>query len=363
MYTANRKEYYEKMFHRPDSIGNEVISNDKIHNLFGYYMTMATADAVKRHLPDLRYFLLSRSSYAGMHRFAAIWTGDNQSWWEHMTLNIKMLISLNICGFFYTGADIGGFGGNVSNELIIRWMQLGIFNPLFRNHSALGTRDQEPYNFDDKTISILKNVVKLRYALVPYIYSEFIYSINTLKPFIKPISFITNDKNAVQIEDQFMLGSSIMAIPVHTPNTTKRTVYIPENTRWLLCKFKSYENYTVSILTGGIHLIDVQLDEVPLLIKENSIIPLTTPNGNISKSPVKNLNFIGFVTDHAEYTYYNDDGVTNNYIKDEFMKLTATAKLINGKIETNYTISDKFNLSEIKSVDFTIYDENANLLR
>ena len=112
-------------------------------------MTRAAGEAFDRIDPDRRFLMFSRSSYIGMHRYGGIWTGDNKSWWSHILLNLKMMPSLNMCGFLYTGADLGGFGADTTRELLLRFLALGVFTPLMRNHSALGTREQECYQFED----------------------------------------------------------------------------------------------------------------------------------------------------------------------------------------------------------------------
>ena len=106
--------------------------------------------------------MFSRSSYIGMHRYGGIWTGDNCSWWSHILLNLKMMPSLNMCGFLYTGADLGGFGANTTRDLLLRWLALGVFTPLMRNHAALGTREQEPYQFEH--IEDFRNVIGIKEA-------------------------------------------------------------------------------------------------------------------------------------------------------------------------------------------------------
>ena len=113
--------------------------------------------------------MFSRASYIGMHRYGGIWTGDNKSWWSHLLLNLKMMPSLNMCGFLYAGADLGGFGADATADLVLRWTALGVFTPLMRNHSALGTREQESYRFG--SAEDFRHVIGVRYRLVPYLYS------------------------------------------------------------------------------------------------------------------------------------------------------------------------------------------------
>ena len=141
---ANNKEDYKRFYH---NVNGKKIRHDKVHNLFGYNMTRAAGEAFERIYPDRRFLMFSRSSYVGMHRYGGIWTGDNKSWWSHLLLNLKMMPSLNMCGFLYTGADLGGFGADATRDLLLRWLALGVFTPLMRNHAAVETREQEPYQF------------------------------------------------------------------------------------------------------------------------------------------------------------------------------------------------------------------------
>ena len=156
---ANNHEDYKRFYH---NVNGEQIRHDKVHNLFGYNMTRSAGEAFERISPDKRILMFSRSSYIGMHRYGGIWTGDNCSWWSHILLNLKMMPSLNMCGFLYTGADLGGFGANTTRDLLLRWLALGVFTPLMRNHAALGTREQEPYQFEH--IEDFRNVIGIKEA-------------------------------------------------------------------------------------------------------------------------------------------------------------------------------------------------------
>lgn len=354
---SNRREYYKSFYHNTPQ---GKYSNDEIHNLYGYYMTKATVEGFEKIIPNKRYLLLSRSSYAGHHRIATIWMGDNMSWWEHMLVNIRMLQSLNLSGFFYTGADIGGFGSNTSPELVIRWMQLGVFSPLYRNHSALGTRHQEPWAFDEYTEEILRNTIKLRYALIPYLYSEFFNSVDSLIPFISPLFLYFNDEISKNIEDQFMVGNSIMATPVIQPNAKGRYVHLPEH-KWLYWKVSNYKYRNVKVYEPGDYYIDADLNEIPMFIKENSLIVLNEEEINyINEKSIKELTVIGFVTDSGEFTYFDDDGETYNFKNGKYVKINISVK----KIENGYNYeiekdeSEDF-VSTIEIIKFEIYDEKG----
>ena len=185
---ANNHEDYKRFYH---NVNGEQVRHDKVHNLFGYNMTRSAGEAFERISPDKRILMFSRSSYIGMHRYGGIWTGDNCSWWSHILLNLKMMPSLNMCGFLYTGADLGGFGANTTRDLLLRWLALGVFTPLMRNHAALGTREQEPYQFEH--IEDFRNVIGVRYRLVPYLYSEYMKSSLNDDMYFIPLAFVYPD--------------------------------------------------------------------------------------------------------------------------------------------------------------------------
>ncbi|MBF0339066.1 MAG: DUF5110 domain-containing protein [Nitrospirae bacterium] len=319
---SNRPEYFEAIVHTDDA-GNAVPHN-AIHNLYGFNMAKATVEGFSEYMPQQRYFLLSRSSCTGTHRLAGIWTGDNMSWWEHLLSHIRMLMSLNMAGFFYCGADIGGFGCNTYSELMIRWMQLGVFSPLCRNHSAMGTRYQEPWAFGHRAFGMMREAIRLRYALLPYTYSEYMRCVRELVPFISPL-FDTTD-----VEDQFMYGNSIMVAPIHQPNARGRYVTLPsakcdlerertrcdleqEKNRWLLWRCSRYDARDVEVYAPGVYYIGAELGEMLIFIRENTLVTLTHPVDYIGQADCRSLTVIGFVTDKATFTLYDDDGRTLKY--------------------------------------------------
>ena len=264
----NNPEDYKRFYH---NVNGRMVRHDLIHNLYGFNMTRAAGEAFKKIAPDKDILLFSRSSYIGMHRYGGIWTGDNQSWWSHILLNLKMMPSLNMCGFLYIGADLGGFGSNATRELVLRWLALGVFTPLMRNHAALGTREQECYQFED--IEDFRHVIGVRYRLIPYLYSEYMKAATQDEMYFKPLGFVyPADKIAVQTEDQLMLGNEIMIAPVYTQNAIGRGVYLPEEMK--LIKFMPDGGLYEEIMPKGYHFVEVALNEVPLFIRKNRCIPI-----------------------------------------------------------------------------------------
>ena len=302
---ANSKKDYRRFYH---TVNGERIRHDKVHNLFGYNMTRAAGEAFERIDPEKRFLMFSRSSYIGMHRYGGIWMGDNKSWWSHILLNLKMLPSLNMCGFLYTGADLGGFGADATRDLLLRWLALGVFTPLMRNHAAAGTRDQECYQFEN--LDDFRHVVGVRYRLIPYLYSEYMKAALNDDLYFKPLAFAyPEDSMAVQVEDQMMLGNEVMIAPVYTQNARGRYVYLPEEMKFV--KFLPDGSVSEETLPKGHHYVEIALNEVPMFIRSGKCIPLAESAEYVEALDTKHLTMLGYPG--AEYTLYEDDGIGKDY--------------------------------------------------
>ena len=306
---ANNAKDYASMYH---NMNGKMVRHDQVHNLFGYNMTRAAGEALREICPEKRCLLFSRSSYIGMHRYGGIWTGDNKSWWSHILLNLKMLPSLNMCGFLYTGADLGGFGADTTRELLLRFLALGVFTPLMRNHSATGTREQECYQFEN--IEDFRAVINTRYRLVPYLYSEYMKAALSDDMYFKPLGFVyPDDKRAIRVEDQLMLGNEIMIAPVYEQNARGRYVYLPEEMKFV--KFLPDGSISEEILAKGIHYVDVASNEVPLFIRNGKCIPVAEAAECVKDIDTEHLQLIGY--ENSSYTMYEDDGIRKDYDKKE----------------------------------------------
>ena len=302
---ANSPEDYRRFYHK---INGTKVRHDKVHNLYGFNMTRAAGEAFDRIDPGRRFLMFSRSSYIGMHRYGGVWTGDNKSWWSHILLNLKMMPSLNMCGFLYAGADLGGFGADATRELLLRFLALGVFTPLMRNHAAMGTREQECYQFEN--IGDFRHVIGVRYRLLPYLYSEYMKAALNDDLYFKPLAFVyPEDKMAVRIEDQLMLGNEIMIAPVYEQNGKGRYVYLPEEMKFI--KFLPDGSISEELLGQGIHYVDIALNEVPLFIRKGKCIPVAETAECADEVDTEHLRMIGY--DAAEYVLYDDDGVHKDY--------------------------------------------------
>lgn len=302
---SNNDGDYTDFYHQ---VGGRMICHDQVHNLYGFNMTRAAGEAFERIAPDKRLLLFSRSSYIGMHRYGGVWTGDNASWWSHILLNLKMMMSLNMCGFLYTGADLGGFNSDTTRDLLLRWLALGVFTPLMRNHSALGTRNQECYRFEH--MEDFAHVISVRYRLIPYLYSEYMKAALTDDLYFKPLAFVyPEDRMARRVEDQMMLGNEIMVAPVYVQNAAGRYVYLPEE--MMFVKFCPDGTVKKEILGKGHHYVEIALNEVPLFVRKGKCIPLAKAAESVAQLDTEHLELLGY--EDAEYALYEDDGVSREY--------------------------------------------------
>ncbi len=320
MGLSNNTEDYKKFYHETES-GR--LSHDKVHNLFGYNMTRAAGEAFERICPDKRILMFSRSSYVGMHRYGGIWMGDNKSWWQHMLLNFKMQPSLNMMGILYTGGDIGGFGADTTEDLVIRWTQMALFAPLMRNHSALGTRVQEVYRFDNQ--DILRNILGIRYGLLPYLYSEFMKAALRDEMYYKPLAFeYTQDAYVSQVEDQLLAGDSVMTAPVFVQNAKGRYVYLPEE--MAMVRMRSLDDYDTRRYPAGHHYIEAGLGETLLFVRRNKMLILSKGGEYTEEVKTDSMKVLAFVEDKAVYEWYDDDGMGKDYSNPEnIRKITVSA--------------------------------------
>lgn len=307
---SNSSIDYAAFYHNMD--GFKICHKD-VHNLYGFYMTKAAAEAFEKIEPKKRILLFSRSSYIGMHRYGGIWTGDNHAWWQQLLLSIQQMPSLNMCGILYTGSDIGGFGGDTTKDLLLRWLEFGIFTPLMRNHSAAGTRKQEVYQFGDT--KDFRNIIRIRYALIPYLYSEFMKAALEDEMYFRPLAFdYPEDASAKRVEDQLMVGESIMIAPVYIQNAYGRYIYLPEE--MLMVRMKSPEEKQFEVWEKGDHYIEIALNEVVFFIKKNHMLPLAILDDMVNTTAdldESRYEWIGFAEERAEYTLYRDDGISKTY--------------------------------------------------
>lgn len=300
---GNHPEDFKLFYHDMDG---EKVRHDKVHNLFGFYMTRAASEAFDRLVPDQRILMFSRSSYVGMHRYGGMWQGDNKSWWSHLLLNIQMTTSLNMTGFLYTGADLGGFGCDTTEDLMLRWLQFALFTPLMRNHSSAGTRNQEVYRFEN--MESCKHMIEIRYGLLPYIYSEYVKAALRDEMMFQPLAFEFRDEISKNTEDQVLLGNELMLAPIYKQNATGRGVWLPEE--MMMVRMRSLGDYETQVMPKGYTYVSAKPEELVFFIRKGKAIPVCDGGLCVADLKTEHLHMLGY--ENCAYELYEDDGVTKN---------------------------------------------------
>jgi len=283
-------------------------SHRKAHNVYGMQMVRATYDGLKKLYKNKRPLTITRAGYAGVQRYSSVWTGDNLASWDHLKLALLQCMRLSLSGVSFCGTDIGGFTGEPDGELFTRWIQLGVFTPFMRAHSAGDTREREPWSYGEEFEAINRKFIELRYKLMPYIYSTFWEHHKYGFPILRPVVMLEQDKieNRTR-EEEFTFGDKILISPILYPGQTSKTVYLPEG-KW-------YNYWTYETYEGGLeHTAHAALDSMPIFVKAGSVIPEWPVMQYVGEIDLEEIKFQVY---HAPYEvnsfYYEDHGDTFAY--------------------------------------------------
>ncbi|WP_415331118.1 TIM-barrel domain-containing protein [Clostridium perfringens] len=333
VFNNDHKTMLETCLHNSD---NGVIEHKEFHNRYGFEMSRCSKEAQEELHPNERGFSMTRATYAGGQRYSSVWTGDNMSLWSQMRMSISMNANLGISGFSFVGNDVSGFGLDSSEELFIRWMEMGPFIPIFRNHSNMYTRRQEPWAFGPRAEKIAKKSIELRYELLPYIYDLYYISHKEGLPIFRPmIMEYEKDMNLLNMREQFMLGENMLVAPVLYEGERSKTVYLPKGS-W-------FNYFTMEKLQGGKwYKLPCELDEILVFVKEGSIIPTYNKKFRNVKERPKNI-LLKVFGENAKGFHYNDDGHTMEYLDGKYTYMGI--EFVDGKeefklINNDYIIED-----------------------
>lgn len=333
VFNNDHKTMLETCLHNSD---NGVIEHKEFHNRYGFEMSRCSKEAQEELHPNERGFSMTRATYAGGQRYSSVWTGDNMSLWSQMRMSISMNANLGISGFSFVGNDVSGFGLDSSEELFIRWMEMGPFIPIFRNHSNMYTRRQEPWAFGPRAEKIAKKSIELRYELLPYIYDLYYISHKEGLPIFRHmIMEYEKDMNLLNMREQFMLGENMLVAPVLYEGERSKTVYLPKGS-W-------FNYFTMEKLQGGKwYKLPCELDEILVFVKEGSIIPTYNKKFRNVKERPKNI-LLKVFGENAKGFHYNDDGHSMEYLEGKYTYMDI--KVVDGKeelklINNGYSIED-----------------------
>src|SRR5487761_700001 len=316
--------------HRPHGPEGATLPHARFHNAFGMQMARATRAGLERLRPNERAFVLTRSGYAGVQRYAAMWTGDNSSRWEHLPLAISMCLSIGMSGQPFVGFDSGGFFDAASGELLTRFMQLGAFFPFYRNHSAMVTPPQEPWAFGQPWEAFCRDAITLRYQLLPYFYTLFEEASRTGAPFSRAQLYaFPDDPTVTGVEDQFMVGDALLVAPALQPGQRQRDVRLPAGARrdWV----------TGQRFDGPCSArIEPPLDAAPLFVREGALAPLGPIMqyvGALAEEPLTLVCALGPADGaRAEGALYEDDGATRDFERGVWSRTRFSAERVGQRV-------------------------------
>jgi alpha-glucosidase len=279
----------------------------EVHNVYALGMAQAAVDAQRRFRPGARPFVLTRAGFAGIQRYAALWTGDNSSHWTHLELGLAMLQGLGVSGVPFVGADVPGFLGRPDGELMLRWTQAGIFYPFMRNHSARGTPPKEPWRFGETWLGLARDAVRRRYRLLPTLYTLMQEASVTGAPALRPLAFHhPEDADARWAADQFLFGPDVLLAPVTRPGQTRRMVYLPRG-RWH--PFSDLRASGGAAVEGPAHvLVDAPLAVTPAFLRAGGGIALTAAADHTTTARWPEVEWHLGLEQEAAARLYEDDG-------------------------------------------------------
>lgn len=337
--------------HRLDD--GTILDHRAVHNFYGMQNARATYDGLRKLQGDERPFVLTRAAYAGTQRYAATWTGDNSATWNHISMSTPMLLSMGISGYPLVGDDIGGFAGSPPADLLTRWYELGVFNPIYRDHAAKGTADHEPWASGPEHEAIRRRYVELRYKLLPYIYTGIEETTRTGLPFMRPI-FLEYPQLETSYDDNrdFLFGRDLFVAPVSTEMVDAEEVSLPPGDWydfWTAQKHASAEKITLL----------PTLDEVPLYARAGAIIPMQPVVQNTGEKPNGPLQLRVYAGDDCRGSLYQDDGHTFAYQRGNFLRASYSCQASASSIAVTSTIEKNDFQPWWNSAEVTIFGAAA----
>lgn len=324
-------------------------------NLFALGMARATYEGLLRLRPDERPYIITRAGYAGIQRYSTMWTGDNTTTWDALALSIPMFETLGLSGEPFIGADVGGFMGRADPELMTRWYEVGFLTPFCRNHAEVTGYDHEPWRFGSYYEGIIRKYLKLRYRLLPFLYTALEEAHRTGVPLFRPLLLnYQDDYNTLTIDDEFMVGTDLLAAPILRPAQSSRRVYLPEGT-W-------YDFWTGKLFHGGDVQADAPLETVPLFVRGGSIIPMGPEMNYVGeKTGPLNLTIYPDAKGQARLSLYEDDGVSHAYLQGGFRRTAVSYRATASESEIEIGAPQGTYKAEARPLIFTVQSARSGI--
>jgi alpha-glucosidase len=335
VFKTPSKTMPEQTVHRIDEPGflSRKASHAEIHNIFGMQNSRATWDGLLRLRPNERPFVLTRAAYVGSQRYAATWTGDNSSTWNHLRMSTIMLKNLGLSGYSLTGADVGGFIGSPSPELLTKWMEIAAFQPIDRDHTEKGSADQEPWVHGAEQEAIRRRFIEERYRLLPYIYTTAEDNVRTGLPIVRPLFMefpeATADRHPMDLDraaaNEFMLGANLLiAPPPQLEQTEPYEVQFPTSGWYDYWTGKLLQTAATKVSSST---VTPRLDELPIYVRPGTILPYAPLVQSTQEIPQGPLTLRVYPGPECHGSLYADDGHTFAYKSGEFLKMKFTCEM------------------------------------
>jgi alpha-glucosidase len=294
----------------------EEVSHRRARNVYGFQMARSAMEGSLMQNPKERPFILTRSGFSGIQRYAAAWTGDNVSSEEHMLAGIRLVNSLGLSGVSFSGYDIGGFAGEASKSLFARWMSIAAFSPLFRAHSMINSNDAEPWAFGEEVEEVSRNYMRLRYRLLPTIYANFYTSTQSGLPIAKSLAIdYSHDKTIYKpaFQNQYLFCDSFLIAPIESTKEIMK-VYLPKGDWYYLYTSKFHQGSQVIYQ-------DCPINYLPVYVKAGSLIAMQSDITHTEENHDGILRLhLYFGKNNSSYIHYEDDGNSLDYKNGQFLK-------------------------------------------
>ncbi len=321
-----------------DDFASRTTDHREIHNVYGMQNTRATYDGLLKLRPDERPFVMTRASYAGGQRYAVTWTGDNSATWDHLKLSVHQIINLGLSGFGYSAADVSGFAGGPSADLLTRWFEIGAFTPVFRDHSATGTPRVEPWVDGPDHLAIRRRFVEERYRLMPYFYALADQNNRFGDPLMRPVFYdYPSALNASCDQSMaFTLGKSLLIAPPPSPESPRTyDVCLPAGgwyDYWTGQRVGTPEPTTEGPIQSATQAVPTartlgdrvsetpRLDRLPVFVRAGTILPRQPLVQSTAQTPTGPLRLDVYPGDDCLGTLYEDDGHSLAYTRRGYLR-------------------------------------------
>jgi alpha-glucosidase len=347
----------ENVVHRIEGPGftTRKATHAEIHNVYGMENSRATYEGQLRIKPNERPFVLTRATYAGGQRYAATWTGDNSSTWNHLRLTTPMLKNLGLSGFAFSGADVGGYAGTPSAELLTKWLEIGAFQPIDRDHTEKGTGDQEPWVGGPEPEAIRRRFIEERYKLLPYIYTAAEEASRTGIPMLRPLfvefPLATDDRHPIDLDryasSEFLLGANLLIAPTPYPDELDSYDVEFPSAGW----YDYWTGQRVSdpapvssdpaatdpnshVTLPTIH-VEPGIAALPVYVRPGTILPMAPLVQSTVEAPRDPLTLRVYPGPNCSGSLYQDDGKTFAYRQGAFLRMDFRCEIVGDELHVH----------------------------